>query len=1358
MQRSKNTRLKNIAALSGALVVMLLLLLTSCIPSPLPGTLLTPGAARKPSHADSPSNGPGNTRVRNDPLPAPSRRLQPGQRIKFERISLEQGLSQSSVLCMLQDSQGFMWFGTADGLNRYDGYRFKEYKHEPENSSSLSDNTIWAIYEDREGTLWIGTDNGLNQFDRENERFTRYHYDPENPHSLSHNGILSIQEDLNGMLWIGTWGGLNELDRESGRFTHYRHDPRDPTSLSHNTVETLQVDQQGILWVGTWDGLDRFEAETGQFLHYQTDPDDPQTLSHDVVQTIYEDQSGVLWIGTGGGGINRYNRETDTFTRYLIDPRDIEGFTYNDVKAIHEDYTGALWIGTDGGGLNKFDRQTEQFISYQTDPNNSNSLSSNYVTAIYEDRTGVLWIGTWGGGINKYDHATERFNHYQADPNNVNSLSHNGVLAIYEDPDSILWIGTDGGGLNRFEREDGLSYGTFTHYKNDPDNPKSLSNNYVVSIFEDQAGILWVGTEGGGLDRFNRTTEQFVHHRAIPNSQMRGQAFSVYEDQAGTLWIGMHGGGLNKLLLSDAEGVNREQVLNSLSHNMVKTIIQDHAGALWIGTHGGGLNKFVLSPKLTQEVQVPPNTEQASLLSDGTFTHYKHADSNPSSLSNNVIWSIYEDSAGVLWIGTGNGLNKLIYPANTRDMVNVYAEGYDTRAEFIHYQHDPNNPRSISHNVILSIYEDHNGTLWVGTGEGLNKFDRATETFTYYKEKDGLPNNVVYGILEDEQGYLWLSTNKGLSKFDTKTEKFRNYGVSDGLQGYEFSRACFKSPSGEMFFGGINGFNAFYPSEVRDNPYVPPIVLTLLTQSGDIPTHKAVESLSEITLYWPNNLFEFEFAALSYTQPEKNQYAYKLEGFEDSWNYVGTRRFGRYTNLPGGTYTLRIKGSNNDGVWNEVGTQLTITVIPPVWETWWFRTSAVLILVLGLLSGYRFRIKNIAARNLELKSQVQERTQEIEQRRQELEALYRADEELYHHLRLDQVLKALVDIAVDILKADKSYLVVWNPQHTQLVVQVARGFNSPMMAQMNFKPDESLIGQVATTGEIAVVMDTATNDAVNQDIIEPEAIRSLMHVPIMVDGEVFGIFSADYVHPHAFGEDEQRLFVSLTQRAALAIENAQLYEQAQELAVVEERNRLARDLHDAVTQTLFSASLISETLPTLWESDKEEGNQLLKELRQLTRGALAEMRTLLLELRPATLVEANLGDLLRQLAEAATGRTGVPVQLNVQGQCQLAPDVHVALYRIAQEALNNVVKYAYASAINVGLYCTHQTVEGDDVYCVKLHINDNGRGFDPDKVSPDRLGLHIIQERAEAVGARLEIKTRLGYGTQIHVTYPKTPL
>jgi ligand-binding sensor domain-containing protein len=833
---------------------------------------------------------------------SPKESGQTGQGLKFERLSLEHRLSQSSVLCILQDRKGFLWFGTQDGLNKYDGYRFTVYKHEASDSTSLSENYVEALYEDRSGTLWVGTiGGGLNRFNSDTETFTAFVHDPKNPHSLSHDAILSIYEDSSRRLWIGTQGGgLNEMDRSTGRFTRYLHDPNNPHSLSNNHVWQIREDAAtpNTLWLGTEDGLNRFNCDTGEFTRFVHDSNNPRSLSHNLIRAMHIDHAGTLWVGTWGGGLNRFDRNPDSpakefngksgqFTRFVHDPNNPYSLSHNRIWAIYEDPAapGMLWIATYGGGLNRFDSRsnwshtgvvhelsleersadilsagrmptlphalhTGQFTRFLHDPGNPNSLSDNNVKSIYADRSGTLWIGTWNGGANKVNRGQKQFNHFSR----LNGLSHNSVSGFGEDPvtSHTVWIGTWGGGLNRFNRKTGQ----FSRFVNDPRNPHSLSHDRVRSILVDHAGTLWVGTDDG-LNRFNRNTEQFIRFDYGPPA------------------------------------------LQSFGYNTINVVYEDpfSPGTLWIGTNGGGLVRHVISEGAGTDRK------------QERVTRFTNDPDNPNALGSSAVSSIYVDHSGTLWVGTKKGLYR-----------------FDRTTErFTRFVHDPAHPRSLSHDAVQSIYEStasHEGTrtLWVGTRGGLNKFDCDTGQFTHYTEKDGLPSAVIFGILEDSHGRLWLSTNKGLSRFDPTANPpaFRNYDVTDGLQSNEFGDgASYKSSSGEMFFGGINGFNFFHPDSIKDNSYVPPVVITdfqIFNKSPkiggkDSPLQQHISETEKIVLSYKQSVFSFEFAALDYTAPEKNRYAYKMEGVDRDWNEVGTRRFATYTNLDPGEYVFRVRGS-----------------------------------------------------------------------------------------------------------------------------------------------------------------------------------------------------------------------------------------------------------------------------------------------------------------------------------------------------------------------------------------------------------------------------------------------------------------
>jgi len=1185
--------------------------------------------------------------------------------IRFERLTVEDGLSQNAILAIAQDAQGFLWFGTEDGLNKYDGYQFVVFEHDPEDPASLVDNFVSAIYVDLEGELWIGTRSGLDRYDRATGNFIHYSGEAEDSSGFQGKWVTSIFEDRLGMLWIGTFeGGLNGMDRSTDTFSHYRHDEAVSSSLGGDAVSAIYEDSAGDLWVGTQNGLDRFDRARGAFAHFRHDPADPSSLSDDSVTTITKDDQGYLWIGTGAGGINRFDPRSETFRRFQNDPDRSDSLSHDRVRAVHQDQIGNLWIGTQNGldflaagsplGLGE-----PSFEHYRHDPFDPRSLGSSAVWSIYEDPSGVMWFGTWGGGLSKYNQSTDRFRLYQHSPSQPNSLSDNIVWSIIEDSKGRLWIGTLNGGLNKLDR----TTGELVVYRHDEADPGSLLSNDVRSILEDPVGTLWVGT-AGGLDRLDPRTNRFTHLTHDPGDP------------------------------------------NSLSGDRVNVLLPSRSGKIWVGTRYDGLNRL------------DPST--------GEFTRFQHDPDDPLSLGEDRVWALYEDHLGAVWVGTLGG-------------VSVLEPGRD---EFTRYQHDPEDPKSLSSDSVFAFYEDPDGYMWIGTwGGGLDRFDRATETFDHYTESDGLPNDTIYGIEVDTDGQLWMSTNQGLSRFDPKPETFQNYDISDGLQDNEFNvGAHFKSESGEMFFGGIQGFNAFFPGEIQKNSHVPPIAITTFYIFNE-PVRYDLLPDEQIELSYKENFIAFEFSAMDFNSPRKNQYAYRLEGLDENWIEAGTRRYVSYTNLKGGDYLFRVKGSNSDGVWNEAGVSVRITVTPPFWETAWFQAVALVVIIALVFGGFQLRVRSIEARSRELEATVRQRTREIEQRTSELDALYRADGELIQHLELEQIFQALVDIAVEILRADKGSLLFWDDQRQKLVVRAAKGYKPETLEQMQFTTDEGVIGSVMATGDPAIIHDVGEDPRVATRITDAEGIKSLMHVPIKIGDVIYGVFNVAYSERRGFGAEEQRLFLALAQRAALAIEQAQLQDQAQQTAVLEERQRLARDLHDEVTQTLFSASLVAGVLPALWDKDPEIGRSRLEELRELTRGALAEMRTLLIELRPSAIAEADLGELMRQLAESTTGRTRIPVDLDVEGDCELGPEVKVALFRVAQEALNNVAKHSNASRATMQLLCREDAVV--------LRVEDDGIGFNPDTVLPDHLGQAIMRERAESVGAEFSIESKLNEGTRV---------
>jgi ligand-binding sensor domain-containing protein len=630
---------------------------------------------------------------------------------------------------------------------------------------------------------------------------------------------------------------------------------------------------------------------------------------------MFEDRSGTLWLGTIGGGLNKYNRETESFTRYVNIPGDPDSLSNNIIFSIYEDRSGTLWVGTKLGGLNKFIPETGIFRRYKHDASNPRSLSDNFVWSVYEDSTGSLWVGT-NNGLNKFHRETGTFSHYHTAVNNPNTLSDNVITSMFEDRSGVLWIGTWCGGVNKTY----LRKKKFVHYENDPDDPDSLSNNMVFEIYESpaQPGVIWIGTYSGGLNKFHRETGVFTHYKhdpGDPRSLSNNSVTSLCEDRFGALWIGTNGGGLNKFD-RETEIFTRFKAdpgdPHALKDNVVNHLYEDRRGVLWIGTETGGTYTF-----------------------DRKNQHFIRFRAD--ALGDHVVMNYFEDRAGGFWFGTQSGGIFKYDPENK---------------QFQNYRADPDKPGSLNADWISSIYEDSSGVLWIGTPEGLNKFDPVKDNFPHYPGKDAPDNRVIGGILEDNSGNLWVTCKSGLAKFNPSTGAFRVYGKSDGLQGKEFnSDVCWKSVTGEMYFGGINGVSAFFPHEIIDDPYAPPVVITTFKKFyREVKLEKHISEIKELTLSHKDTVFSFEFAALSFAAPAKNQYACTLEGLTKEWIYLGTKHDFTITSLDPGKYVFRAKAANHDGVWNEEGTALTLIITPPLWQTPWFLfIAAVCFAVLSYL-------------------------------------------------------------------------------------------------------------------------------------------------------------------------------------------------------------------------------------------------------------------------------------------------------------------------------------------------------------------------------------------------------------------------
>ncbi len=818
--------------------------------------------------------------------------------LKFEHFTVTQGLSSDNVYAILQDQRGFMWFGTSNGLNKYDGYGFTVYRGDMPDTNFHQFSNVSSLYEDKSGMLWL-YGNKLVGFDKATGKVRNY-YEIE--------PVRALYEDTAGTLWAATVGkGLNRFERTSGAFTRY--------NLSNDTLFCICEDSHepgGILWIGGAGGVDRFDPAHGTFTHVEH-------RFGDGVTAIHKDRAGTLWIGTNEG-LYTFDETTGTLWRCPVAGWRL---TYSDcVHSFHEDRKGILWIGA-GDELFSFDRSTGKFVQYPAD----RFFSRKSINPVYEDRRGSLWLKI-RKGLSRFDPAGKRIVSYVHDSRDPSSLSDNAVNQIYEDRSGALWIATLWGGVNKLDK----ARKAFIHYAHSPAYPWSLTHNTVHGICEDRSGGLWIATRDG-LERFDRRSGRFTHFRhdpRDPNSLNSNTVRAVVEDHEGTIWVGTESAGLDRLDLDAGSGDDKAKVRFrhyahdpgnplSIGSNNILSLFEDRSGKIWIGTADAGLDQFSKDT--------------------GIFVHYRSDPGDSNSLSCNWVNAVCEDSKGRLWVGTGFRETGALHLLDR------------ITGKFIRFNEDQQ-PKGSVH----SIYEDRGGTLWVGTTNDLNRFDPSTGTFSHSNVSQHIGGNFITGILEDASGCLWLTNSKGVSKFDPHTGKFRSYDKSDGVPiNPTWGKACCMSRNGEMFFGGTNGFVRFHPDSIEDNSYVPPVVITAFKIfDNPVLLDTVISEKKLLQLSHRDNAISFEFVALNYTSPEKNQYAYKLEGFNEEWDYCGTRRYASYTNLDEGSYVFRVKGSNNDGVWNEEGTSIVLVITPPFWNTWWFKTVFLLTLAVSMYGTIRY--------------------------------------------------------------------------------------------------------------------------------------------------------------------------------------------------------------------------------------------------------------------------------------------------------------------------------------------------------------------------------------------------------------------
>ncbi|WP_432710741.1 two-component regulator propeller domain-containing protein [Pedobacter sp.] len=819
---------------------------------------------------------------------------------KFTYINTDHGLSQNTVYAILKDKEGYMWFGTGDGLNKYDGKTFTIYHKDDRDPGSISGNSINVIYEDKNGDLWVGTNEGLSLYDRKNNKFINYYCDLSNPQTISDNFVFTLQEDENGNLWVGTFKNLNLLNLKTRRITRVMSAPNKAGSLSHSNITAIIKDTKGRMWVGTGFGLNLYHADTGKFTTFLQKATKANLTSNNYIHSIADDGRGHLWLATKGDGIQKFNPQTGTFQTFSHNPNDPESLGHNLTYTITALNNGTLWIGTENG-LDLYNPVTNSFKRHTNSAKEKSSLTRGSVRKIYIDDVGIMWVSIYLGGINKHDKNLVLFDKQLNE--NRESEAYKIVSSFADAGPDHMWIGLDRSGLKLFEKKTK----SYTSYVNEPGNPNSLSSNHVITLLKSKHNNnhLWIGTYEGGLNLFNTATKKFL-------------------------------------------SFNKNMGHFRLTDNHVFALMEDSNNQLWIGTNGGGVNVLNLA---TQKITV-----------------YQHNELDNNSIGNDVIRDFYEHRNGDIWIATYNAGISVYHPKTKT------------------FSHLDKVNSKLSNDIVYNIHEDRKGVIWVGTlGGGLNKYHPKSKTFSHFTTSDGLPNNTINSITEDAYGFLWLTTNNGVSRFHPDTRKFKNYGLQNGLQNKEYYlNAGFISSTGGLYLGGINGFNVIRPDDISENKNIPPVVITdfqLFNQSQG-----PMANGDTLKLDHQQSVLTFTFAALDFTIPEQNRYAYKLEGFETEWNEAGPVNKATYTNLNPGKYIFRVKAANNDGIWNDAGVAIHIDIKPPFYMTWWFRSLLVATVALILYGIYHYRIRTIRAQKLVLERLVEQRTQEIQKQSEELQA------------------------------------------------------------------------------------------------------------------------------------------------------------------------------------------------------------------------------------------------------------------------------------------------------------------------------------------------------------------------------------
>ncbi|OAQ38984.1 hypothetical protein A5893_13175 [Pedobacter psychrophilus] len=788
-------------------------------------------------------------------------------KIKFNFLTREQGISNSTVVSIFQDSKGYIWFGSGDGLNVYDGYTIKVYKNLLNDPNSLSSNNVTQIIEDNEQRIWVGTTNGLNIYNRKTDEFLRFKIDNQSKTSINSNNIISLFLDRKGVVWVGTDYGLNKYNKATNNFERFSNKNYTSGFRYENSHNCIYQDFDGNLLIGTPEaGILKFNTKKQNYQSFGEKDKLLSNLKGLDITVIIEDLQRNIWIGTFGNGVYVLNYKDGSLKNFSKENGNTLSLSSNEIKSIICDKNNNIWIGTENGGVNIKPSNSNTFLRYENDLKNPYSFSSKTASSILEDNQENIWIGTFHGKINVYSPKLANFKIYTKGVGE-GALTYSDVKAFIEISNNEIWVGTDGGGINVYND----LLGKFTQFRHSPKNPKSIGSDAILSFMKDKNNQIWISTWGGGLNKYNSTSKDFTKYK------------------------------------TDSKN------LNAITSNYIYDSYQDKSGLIWVATFYSGINTF------------DPKSEK--------FKRILYSPDKNSQFNGIFVTSINEDKKGNLWFSTVDGglncLNK-------------------QRTKFTHFFDKKNEEIS---DPVRTIFNDSKERLWVGK-KGLYLFNYQTKKFNLFSNHPTLVNEIIQSIIEDRKGNLWMGTNNGLIQYHPDTKFIKHFGPEDGLLGLEFSpKGAMITNKGEMFFGGLDGFNKFYPEKIRNPKFSFPIYITDFTifnksiNKGPNKTtvNKYIEEDEAISINYDQSIISFEFAALNYITPKKTNYAYKLEGFDEDWNYVNKERKATYTNLDPGEYTFYVKASSPDGLWNTKPTSMKLVVVPPFYLTWWFKLFIVML-------------------------------------------------------------------------------------------------------------------------------------------------------------------------------------------------------------------------------------------------------------------------------------------------------------------------------------------------------------------------------------------------------------------------------